>query len=413
MSRDQIKAVRTTKSALSRDQNKTVETVKSSEFEIKVELKKRIMRADRGLSMKNRIGILLLIGFVLIGTGCQKEPTKSESKPEPTDSIQTQKETKPEPKSETEPEPEPEPILSSLTGLPISEQAVKRRPIGVMIDNVKTALPQYGISDAEIIYETLVEGGRTRLMAVFQDFTTEKIGPVRSSRHYFLDFALDHDAIYTHVGQSTKAIKAFKQLEVDRMYGISSLDAILTFQDPNRKRPHSTFTNYEKLMATWEKLEYRQEPKQQPNKLNFHSTDNLPKDGQAVTDIELDYSYYIKAKFCYDDKTKNYLRYQYDQPHMDALNDQQLAFKNIILQYTSIWLIKSDPLGLMDMDLLTEGEGLYISDQAAISIKWKKTDHNQPTQYYLTDGSPLLLNPGKTFISVFPENQVDKIKISP
>ncbi len=90
-----------------------------------------------------------------------------------------------------------------------------------MISNIKSALPQYGISQADILYETVVEGGITRLLAVFQDFDAEKIGPIRSARHYYMDFALDHDAIYTHVGQSTYAKTAFRELDVNRFYGLS------------------------------------------------------------------------------------------------------------------------------------------------------------------------------------------------
>ena len=72
------------------------------------------------------------------------------------------------------------------------------RPIAVMIDNVGDARPQAGLNDAYIVYEIIVEGNLTRLMAVFKDVDLEKIGPIRSSRHYFLDYALENDAIYVH-----------------------------------------------------------------------------------------------------------------------------------------------------------------------------------------------------------------------
>ena len=76
------------------------------------------------------------------------------------------------------------------------------RPIAVMIDNHSGAWPQAGLQQAYMVYEIIVEGGETRLMALFKGADVEKIGPVRSARHYFIDYAMENDAIYTHFGQS-------------------------------------------------------------------------------------------------------------------------------------------------------------------------------------------------------------------
>ncbi len=76
------------------------------------------------------------------------------------------------------------------------------RPIAVMIDNNTNAWPQAGINDAYMVYEIRVEGGETRLMALFKNVDLEKIGPVRSSRHYFLDYVMENDAMYAHFGAS-------------------------------------------------------------------------------------------------------------------------------------------------------------------------------------------------------------------
>jgi len=234
---------------------------------------------------------------------------------------------------------------------------------------------------------------------------------------------LDHDAIYTHVGQSTYAKTAFRELDVNRFYGLSHLDELFTFLDPKRVRPHSTFTSYELLMNTWDVLEYPKEIDiDAKRKLNFiewtgevegtTETENtaIQEDG-FINKLSLDYSgaYGTNPEFIYNDELGVYERYQFGEKHIDALNDQQLAFENIILQYTSIWTIKGDPLGCMDMTLLTEGEGLYLADGVAVPITWSKTSHNSPTQYFTEDGATLLLNPGKTFISVYPKHRTDYI----
>ena len=74
----------------------------------------------------------------------------------------------------------------------------KDRPIAVMIDNHNLAWPQAGLNKAYLVYEIIVEGGETRLMALFKGQNVDKIGPVRSSRHYFLDYVMENDAIYAH-----------------------------------------------------------------------------------------------------------------------------------------------------------------------------------------------------------------------
>ncbi len=86
------------------------------------------------------------------------------------------------------------------------------RPIAVMIDNNTNAWPQAGVNDAYMIYEIRVEGGETRLMALFKNVDLDKIGPVRSSRHYFLDYVMENDAMYAHFGASYIATEQIPQL---------------------------------------------------------------------------------------------------------------------------------------------------------------------------------------------------------
>lgn len=299
---------------------------------------------------------------------------------------------------------------SILTGLPIPEEDFNTRPIGVMISNIETALPQYGIGDAAVIYEAVVEGGITRLFAVFQSFDTEKIGPVRSSRHYFLDFALDHDAIYTHVGQSPQAIDAFKRLDVDRFYGISYLDIYLTFYDENRKAPHSTFTSYEHLQATWDELDYRREPLEDLTP-KFYFEEGFQLEGEPLKGIYLNYSKLVGTNpyFIYNEETGLYDRFQFDEPHMDALTDSQLSFENVIIQFVSQWTIQGDPEGRQDMSLITDGTGYYIQGGQIIPITWSKESHYDTTQYYTESGEPLTMSPGKTFICVYPSYYEDNL----
>ena len=106
------------------------------------------------------------------------------------------------------------------------------RPLAVMIDNDgPSSRPQIGLEDAYLVYEVIVEGGATRLMALFKDTSIEKVGPIRSSRHYFLDYALENDALYVHAGWSPKATTDISLLEVNNINGILGSDASIFYRD--------------------------------------------------------------------------------------------------------------------------------------------------------------------------------------
>jgi len=300
--------------------------------------------------------------------------------------------------------------INPLTGLYISKEAALRRPIGIMINNLKAAQPQSGIGQADIIYETLVEGDICRLFAVFQDFDAEKIGPIRSARHYFLDFAFDFDAIYVHYGQSPQADIAISNLGAPNLNGLSWLDTIMCFQDPERVRPHSTYTSYEGLMAGWDKKEYRKELNTEiESKFTFSEEDYTPETLVNAKVVSLPYSSYNQPWFEYNDTEGLYYRFQFNEEQIDVETNEQLKFKNIIIQLVDIWRISGDTEGRLDMDLIATGTGYYISNAKVIPITWEKTSHESPTKYYNEDGSELLLNKGKTWIAVFPSHKEDQI----
>ncbi len=146
--------------------------------------------------MKKRMAWLLLAAMVLsAAAGCGKKKEEPKEEPPVEESTPT-----PTPTETPTPEPTPEPMegkaRSYLTGEWIDGELAKKRPLAVMIGNTSDALPQYGISAADVIYEVPVEGSYTRLMAIFQDYSgLEKIGSVRSCRHYFIHFANEFDEI--------------------------------------------------------------------------------------------------------------------------------------------------------------------------------------------------------------------------
>ena len=162
---------------------------------------KKLFNKIKGLSKKKKIilsiVLILIILAVVLGIIFLK--------PEETTTKKTKKKTK----KVDEPQ------------LQIFDTSSNTRPIAVMINNHNSARPyQSGLQDAQIIYEIIVEGGITRMLAVFKDQTTSRIGPVRSSRHYYLDYALENDAIYAHWGWSPQAQSDISTLGVNNLNGL-------------------------------------------------------------------------------------------------------------------------------------------------------------------------------------------------
>ena len=150
--------------------------------------------------------------------------------------------------------------VSFLTGLPISDEVQNSRPLAVMLNNKEEGCPQSGIADAAIVYEAPVEGRITRLMALYDDYRNlEKVGSIRSSRDYFVYFALEYDAIYAHFGQATPYVGDL--LNSDKVDNISGAvagikhPATKTFYDePSRKAPHQKYLTSERLQKDIEKF---------------------------------------------------------------------------------------------------------------------------------------------------------------
>mgnify|MGYP001256366900 CR=1 FL=1 len=301
---------------------------------------------------------------------------------------------------------------SPLSGLWIPEEDAARRPVSVMINNMKKALPQSGISQAEIIYETLAEGEITRLLAVFQTLDSEKIGPVRSARHYYLDFAFDHDALYVHYGGSPQAYNDVVVLKSPALNGLSYLDEIMCWRDPARMAirgmyEHSVYTNGEKLRQAWDTVGYRYETDQPP--MFAFSEKPVELTGQRAEMVVLPFSRSYIGEFRWDPGLNQYLRSMSGNDQIDEETGEVLRVTNLLVQFTDIWVIAGDPAGRRDMTLIGSGAGLYITGGKMVPVHWSKADHWTSTRWTLESGEPLVMSPGKTWISVFPKNRSPEI----
>lgn len=302
-------------------------------------------------------------------------------------------------------------LKSKLTGLWVEEEIAKQRPYAIMFNNIKTANPQSGIGQATILYEALVEGGITRCMGLFEEFDAKKIGSVRSARHYFVSFADEYDAIFVHFGQSTYGKKKIAELKIDTLNGLDSIGSTVFYRDNSIKAPHNAFASYESIIKGTKKKQYRTQYKEAfEGHFQFYDEDVSLKSEKSVRKITLPFSGYTSPYFVYDEKKKQYARFQFKEAHIDKSTNQQLQYKNIIVQFVKQWTL--DKKGYQSMDIEnSSGTGYYITNGELVEVTWKKIESKKEMHYYNLDGTELMINPGKTYIAVFPNNQKKEIKI--
>ena len=281
------------------------------------------------------------------------------------------------------------------------------RPIAVMIDNHKDAMPQAGLEQADIVYELKVEGGETRLMLILQDNKDlKKIGPVRSSRHDFLDYALENDAIYVHYGWSPQAKKDISKLGVNNINGIYDSSSNFS-RDKGKYAPHNAVTSMENILKIAKRKDYRTTTKEEAV-LNYVVDEVNLEDGQAADTVTIPYSDHNTVKYTYDEKTKEYTRYSRGKKQTDWNTKNTVTTKNIIITFAKYKSL--DSKDRQDISNVGTLDGYYITNGKAIKIKCEKDSRSAQTVYKDLEGNEINVNDGKTFIQICPINAKVSIK---
>ena len=280
------------------------------------------------------------------------------------------------------------------------------RPIAVMINNHKTAQPlQTGLNDAYLVYEIVVEGGITRMLAVFKDADTEIIGTVRSSRHYFLDYAQENDAVYVHYGWSPQAKEDIYNLGINNINGM--VDGAPFWRDTSLDVPteHTVYTSIEDLEQSIENKRYRITSEEDTLlKYSIDEIDLSIMDGATKADeIEIEYSDYQTNTFVYDEVNKVYKKYSNGEERKDYVTGETFTAKNIITYQVSNYSM--DSYGRQEIENIGRGEGYLISNGYAVPITWEKDAPSRQTVYKFLNGEEITVNDGNTYIQIQPKNK--------
>jgi len=280
------------------------------------------------------------------------------------------------------------------------------RPYAIMINNLNEARQiQSGLSDAYLVYELIVEGGITRMLALYKDADTAKIGSVRSARHYYLDYVLENDAIYVHWGQSPQAEEDLAALKINNINGLIYEGRYFYRDNPiGISSEHTGFTKMQHLKDATKNLKYR-DTTDKGLLLNYSAESvDLKKYNsvQNVSTVTTVYSNYLTNIYKYDSDTKLYNRYVNNKAHMDYALGEQITAKNIIIYYVKNYTINGDTKGRQFLENIGKGSGYFISEGKSVEITWEKTSRDAKTKYYFEDKSELVVNDGNTFIQILP-----------
>lgn len=350
---------------------------------------------------KSIFKILLAVILMLCLFGC-KQPTTNNifSEESPTDVSSAP--------------PPPVYEVNNLTGeYNVLPEDTGKRPVAVMINNLKQAQGvQSSLADADIIFESLAEGGISRLMAVFNDLSdVGQIGTVRSARYTYAQLALSLDALYVHCGMDDVYTRPYCNSE-----GVSFFDLGArgySFRESNGLAyEHTLYTTGEKLLSGFEKADFRTDVKDSYNTtyFSFNKPDEDKEYQNKCTALEIPMSASYINRFVFNTNTKKYVRYIDGSPQKDIKTGKETAVDNVLVLY-DYYSYFSDGYHLRAS--LTSGSGIYFSPEGYCNVKWSKGAAGN--RFTLTDeqGNPFSLNAGTSWVAIAPSGDQVSIEHGP
>src|SRR3989344_4699176 len=309
-------------------------------------------------------------------------------------------------------------VVNPLTGELVSAAAAQAwqnvRPLAVMVNNHVDARPQSGLIYADLVYEIVAEGGITRMMPFFLSNIPEKIGPVRSTREYYLVLVKElGDAMLMHIGWSPQALEAIETWPVrslGRGGGQFWRDTSL-----NVATEHTAYVNGKDLLQLAMDLGWggTREFRLWEFKNDKTGYDSAP----AATNVSIDFwsKGDYSAVFKYDAGSNSYLRYlgydASDQPisHIDRETKEQIKVKNLIVQFVPENAIAGDDKNRLNYEFVGAGTALVFLDGKIIKATWTKDSRDDRTIFYDGSGQEITFNRGKIWVSVVPDRNVDQV----
>lgn len=314
---------------------------------------------------------------------------------------------KPAPVTVTAPPPKPPPpkpttTPSPLTGLPV-DPALAAKPIrAAVIENHTDARPQSGLGEAGVVYEALAEGGITRFLAFFLDTRPAYLGPIRSLRTYFIDWALEYNAPVLHAGGNSDALGLVAPLRMKNLDQFSY--GSYFFRATDRYAPHNLYITADKLDALLHDLHYDAPSQFEPSPRKKDSPVAAP----PSTDININFSYNgYQVEYKYDPATNSYARFLAGAPHIDRNTGKQIFVKNIVIEFMptayGFTNIGEQTVRMGDTGLpYGVNKAVVLEDGNAVTGSWSKASDSARTHLLDAGGHDIPLNAGNTWYEIVP-----------
>ena len=326
-----------------------------------------------------KLCILILLIFICIGCGKKEEESIKEETP---------------------------PVIEEPKEISIIDVNSNTRPYAIVINNSTVAVKvQTGLQQAYMVYEFPVEGGLTRLMALYKDVPDFTIGTIRSSRHNFLDYAMEHDAIFIHYGWSHYAEDDERELRYDYINGTLGGGPFWRENPASLATEHTAYTSIGKIKEYVKNKEIRSTT-DQGLVLNYdiNGVDLSKKDGNILANnIAIPSNGSINTTYEYDKENKNYKRFVNGNANIDYYTKEQFTVKNIIVQKINTKMASDNYY--WDLETVGSGTGYYITEGYAVPITWSKENREAKTKYRYVDGTEIQLNDGNTYIQLQSNSQ--------
>jgi hypothetical protein len=285
----------------------------------------------------------------------------------------------------------PKTVPSTLSGLPV-DPSVNSRPVtGVMVENSLDARPQSGLSQAGVVFEAIAEGGITRFLALYQDQTPANLGPVRSARPYYIQWAMGFDAAYAHVGGSPEAladIKAWGVKDLDEFHNAGAYHRI-----SQRIAPHNMYTS-------WAALNQLEAGKGYTSSqfTGFARKSPTPSKQPTARSVNINMSGPLyNTHYDYNPATNSYNRVEGGQPHIDANTNAQLS-PNVVIALVMPYGLEADDHH-SQYGTIGSGQAFIFQDGTVTNGTWTKTDAKAQFKFTDTAGKTIRLNPGQSWIA--------------
>ncbi|WP_068778219.1 DUF3048 domain-containing protein [Paenibacillus sp. GM2] len=343
-------------------------------------------------SYLSRISLsLLLAACLLLVPACGKGGNHALNEPDqpiPSEDVQ-------EPPVE-EPDEQQALYKSPFTGLPLDEPTTQR-PLAIMINNAPAARPQSGLGGADIVYELLMEGGITRLVAIYQSGgEVAKVGPIRSIRPYMIELGESYHGITVHAGASNDAFAILQRQHKEDLDEITNAGPYF-WRDKSRKAPHNLYSNVEKLLEGADKRKYSTQDTEIPTYPFRDSSD--PGEGDPATSVEVKFQLEkYKVSYVYDAESKLYKRFINGEPHKDLDTGEQLTCTNVVILGTDHKVL--DDIGHLSINLEMGGDAILLQNGKVIRGTWiRKADD---VIRIIKDNVEVPFYPGKTYFNIVP-----------